>query len=123
MKKVKLILLVLFGFLLNNITGQTVTICNGKYSIKYHSSTTCRGLNNGRGGLSEVTLAKAVSIGRTPCLLCHPPTVSTNVNNQPSNQYRSEGQLVQCSATTKAGTQCKRMTRSSNGLCWQHGGN
>lgn len=30
---------------------------------------------------------------------------------------------VQCGATTKRGYQCKRMTRSSNGYCWQHGGN
>jgi endonuclease G len=29
---------------------------------------------------------------------------------------------VRCSATTKNGTQCSRMTYSTNGLCWQHGG-
>lgn len=27
---------------------------------------------------------------------------------------------VQCSATTKKGTQCKRMTTSLSGKCWQH---
>ena len=29
---------------------------------------------------------------------------------------------VQCSATTKKGKQCSRMTYSPNGKCWQHGG-
>jgi endonuclease G len=29
---------------------------------------------------------------------------------------------VQCSATTKKGKQCSRMTYSPNGRCWQHGG-
>lgn len=29
---------------------------------------------------------------------------------------------VQCSCLTKKGTRCTRMTRSPNGLCWQHGG-
>lgn len=27
-----------------------------------------------------------------------------------------------CSAMTRKGTRCKRMTKSSNGKCWQHGG-
>jgi endonuclease G len=30
---------------------------------------------------------------------------------------------VQCSEVTKSGTRCKRITKSSNGRCWQHGGN
>jgi len=30
---------------------------------------------------------------------------------------------VQCSGTTKKGSRCLRMTLSSNGRCWQHGGN
>jgi endonuclease G len=29
---------------------------------------------------------------------------------------------VRCSATTKNGSQCSRMTYSPNGKCWQHGG-
>jgi hypothetical protein len=29
---------------------------------------------------------------------------------------------VQCSAITKKGTRCTRMTKSPNGKCWQHGG-
>ena len=30
---------------------------------------------------------------------------------------------VRCSATTKKGARCSRMTHSPNGRCWQHGGN
>ena len=30
---------------------------------------------------------------------------------------------VRCSATTKKGSRCSRMTLSPNGRCWQHGGN
>ena len=29
----------------------------------------------------------------------------------------------QCNGTTKKGKQCSRTTTSSNGYCWQHGGN
>ena len=39
---------------------------------------------------------------------------------QSSSPKRSS--TVRCSATTKKGTQCSRMTFSANGKCWQHGG-
>lgn len=32
------------------------------------------------------------------------------------------GNAIQCSASTKSGTRCKRMTTSPNGKCYQHGG-
>ena len=35
----------------------------------------------------------------------------------------SDRPAVQCSGTTKAGARCKRMTKSENGRCYQHGGN
>lgn len=43
-----------------------------------------------------------------------------NSTVQPSTSKRSVS--VRCSATTKKGTQCSRMTYSPNGRCWQHGG-
>ena len=46
--------------------------------------------------------------------------VSQNSTVQPSSSKRSIS--VRCSATTKKGTQCSRMTYSPNGKCWQHGG-
>ncbi len=44
---------------------------------------------------------------------------SSTVQQQSTKRTTS----VRCSATTKKGTQCSRMTYSSNGKCWQHGGN
>ena len=40
-----------------------------------------------------------------------------------NRQSQSSSVSTQCSGTTKKGTRCKHMTRSSNGLCYQHGGN
>lgn len=126
MKKVHLILLLIFSFVLGNVSAQSVTICNGKYSKRYHTSADCSGLNNCKGGLSTVSLSDAVRMGRTPCQTCHPRTLSpgpnSNNNNNNNKIKNSEAVSVQCSATTKAGTRCKRMTKSPNGLCWQHGG-
>jgi hypothetical protein len=52
------------------------------------------------------------------------PTPPSAIEAKPSSNVESRRSYsVQCSATTKRGYQCKRMTRSSNGLCWQHGGN
>jgi len=47
-----------------------------------------------------------------------------NVKSQSgSSSPKREGASVQCSGITKAGAQCKRMTLSENGRCYQHGGN
>lgn len=46
-----------------------------------------------------------------------------NVKSQSgSSSPKREGASVQCSGITKAGAQCKRMTLSENGRCYQHGG-
>ena len=48
---------------------------------------------------------------------------STNVNSSdPSSERKSESksESVQCSGTTKKGSQCKRMVKSANGRCYQH---
>jgi endonuclease G len=46
-----------------------------------------------------------------------------NVKSQSgSSSPKREGTSVQCSGITKAGAQCKRMTLSENGRCYQHGG-
>ena len=36
---------------------------------------------------------------------------------------QTESTSVQCSGQTQAGARCKRMTKSPNGRCYQHGGN
>jgi len=47
-------------------------------------------------------------------------TQQQNNSVQPSSNRRAVS--VRCSAITRKGTQCSRMTYSPNGKCWQHGG-
>ena len=81
-------------------------------------------------------LSDAIAKGYESCSVCKPPTTvnsqtptQTKTTKQDSRNYSpptnqgTQSVLVQCSATTKAGTRCKRMTKSPNGKCWQHGGN
>ena len=58
MKKLYLLLLLVFSIVLGSVSAQSVTICNGKYSKRYHTSADCRGLNNCKGGLSRVSLSE-----------------------------------------------------------------
>ena len=106
-----------------NAFSQTVYIT--KSGKKYHIEN-CRYLNNSS---IEIDLSDAASKGYTPCKVCKPPS-SGNFNpsgGQESfdndNSYIVTEEKVQCTATTKSGNRCKRMTKSSNGKCWQHGGN
>lgn len=54
------------------------------------------------------------------CQSCWHWKASKTNNGSGSNQ--KTGTSVQCSGITKAGEQCKRMTLSENGRCYQHGG-
>lgn len=130
--KRKIVLLTLFlTFLVVNVFSQTVYIT--KTGAKYHSEG-CRYLSRSK---IAIDLADAIDKGYGACSVCKPPTkvssskatkakaTNTEVKsqiNQPTNSA-SQSISVQCSATTKAGTRCKRMTKSPNGKCWQHGGN
>lgn len=48
-------------------------------------------------------------------------TAGAQMDN-PGKKSERRDVAVQCSCLTKKGTRCTRMTRSPNGLCWQHGG-
>ena len=50
-------------------------------------------------------------------------TYIKNKTTEDKDQKLRLATAVQCSATTKAGARCKRMTKSPNGKCYQHGGN
>lgn len=51
--------------------SQTVYICGGKYSEKFHSHSNCSGLNNCKGGIySYSSQSAAQSAGYTHCKLC-----------------------------------------------------
>lgn len=129
MKKQLLLVTVIFSLLLSNVFSQTVYVTNtGK---KYHADG-CQYL---RKSQIAIDLQVAINKGYGACSKCSPPTnvstspqkvTPTSPNYQQKNNNNSNDKSsgsVQCSATTKAGTQCKRMTKSSNGMCWQHGGN
>ncbi|MNU52241.1 Nuclease precursor [compost metagenome] len=57
-------------------------------------------------------------IEQTLCIDCWSWGKTTETSTEPK-----ETVSVQCSATTQSNTRCKRMTKSQNGLCSQHGGN
>ncbi len=57
-------------------------------------------------------------IEQTVCINCWSWGKTTDTNAE-SKEIVS----VQCSASTQSNTRCKRMTKSQNGLCSQHGGN
>lgn len=124
--------------------AQTVYIT--KTGIKYHEGT-CRYLSRSKIAIS---LSDANARGYTACSVCKPPnsvkkntqqvqptqqrsntnntqnqsgqqkTDTTKVQKQNTQPIKTQTKLVQCSAITKAGTRCKRMTSNPNGRCWQH---
>lgn len=133
MKKHLLFLTLIFTLLIGNVFAQTVYVT--KTGKKYHADG-CRYLSKSSYSIS---LSDAKSKGYDACSVCKPSSSTksnstskaktapsqtknkvTQADNPPANQ---SSQSVQCSATTKAGNQCSRMTKSSNGKCWQHGGN
>jgi hypothetical protein len=115
------IVLVLAGLLLFlKVNSQTVYITNT--GEKYHRGT-CHYLSKSK---NAIELQEAINQGYGACKICKPPqTVSKKAEvkedkvSKPGNNATSS----QCSATTQKGSRCKRMTTSSNGKCWQHGGN
>jgi hypothetical protein len=120
MKKDFLLLLMFFIVGAGQAFSQTVYIT--KTGKKYHVQT-CRYLN--RSSI-PISLADARAAGYTPCSICDPPVKATSTNSESTDSRMTvpprRAISVQCSAKTKSGTRCKRMTKSPNGLCWQHGG-
>lgn len=80
MKKLVLLMSLIFVTFSNASTSASsfhstktdmVYICTGGYSKKYHSSSGCRGLDNCKGQIIEVSLYDAINkYGRTPCKIC-----------------------------------------------------
>jgi hypothetical protein len=127
MKRRILFLVLFLTFLAVNVFSQTVYIT--KTGAKYHSEG-CRYLSKSK---IAIDLSDAITKGYGACSVCKPATKlsnsttpNTNITEKevktPIKQTTNSGS-VQCSAATKAGSRCKRTTTSSNGRCWQHGGN
>ena len=51
-----------------------------------------------------------------------PSFLTDQTNSGKSAKHQHSLVSAQCAGITKRGKQCKRMTKSSNGFCWQHGG-
>jgi len=121
MKKKLLFLTLIFSLLMGNVFSQTVYVT--KTGKKYHTEN-CRYLHISSYSIS---LTDAKEKGYEACSVCKPFSTAPQTQKKEIENYNSStnrsSQSVQCSATTKAGSQCKRMTKSSNGKCWQHGGN
>jgi hypothetical protein len=120
------LLLLLIGLVLSPALAQTAYVT--KTGKKYHIET-CRYLSSSS---IPIDLSDAISKGYGACSVCNPnsnlKSGSTNYGIQKSLQNQTNypdsqiGQSSRCSATTKAGSQCSRVTKSPNGRCWQHGG-
>ena len=69
---------------------------------KYHTAD-CRYAKSAEA----IKLSQAKTEGKTACDLCKPNT-------------KTGEKQIRCSAKTKDGTQCKRMTTDASGKCYQH---
>ena len=108
----RLAVIVLF-FLSLNVVAQTSTLNKVVYTTetgsKYHLGT-CRYLSKSK---FQTTQSKAFASGYTACKVCKPGGTSSNS----SSKSFSDGR---CTATTKAGTRCKRSAAVGSSTCWQH---
>jgi hypothetical protein len=117
MKKLIAFLLIVFS---TSLLAQTVYVTNT--GEKYHTSG-CRYLAKSK---NAIDLSDAINQGYGACKICKPPqsvSKKSEVKEKKTADYNRNATSSQCTATTKKGSQCKRMTTSSNGKCWQHGGN
>jgi len=110
---IKFVLLFLLLCLSDIISAQTVYIT--KTGKKYHADD-CRYLSRSK---IETTLSQAMAGGYTACSVCDPPTTVTTPRQSETPSIRRT-ESTQCTASTKAGNRCKRMTTNANGRCFQH---
>lgn len=79
MKKILLILAFMVGAittsysdtLIAEASEQTVYICTGSSSKRYHKTNKCKGLRNCGGRIIAISKAEAEDMGRTPCQICY----------------------------------------------------
>ena len=112
-------LLILLALLLSGpVYAQTVYIT--RTGAKYHDDG-CRYLSRSK---IKTTLSEARENAYTLCSVCKPPTKVTsgtgqeNATTTPAPVRKATS--CQCTAKTKSGTRCSRMTTSASGKCWQH---
>lgn len=112
--------------LIGSLTIQAQTVYVTKTGEKYHKEN-CHYLKQSK---KSITLEKALEMGYKPCSVCKPAKTtktddSTKSNFSSSGSSSSSGSTkkataAQCTAKTKAGKRCKRMTKNASGRCYQH---
>ena len=119
--KVSKNIILTFFALLTICIANAQTVYITKTGAKYHKES-CSYLKYSKIAIS---LKDAQAKGYTACKVCKPGSGITKTEefinestHEKPNQNLSE--TVRCSATTQAGTQCKRMTSDPSGKCWQH---
>lgn len=98
-----------------NVHAQTVYITNT--GEKYHISS-CHYLRKSK---TAIELKDALAQGYAPCKVCKPPTQITEVKTE--TKQKGIKTTERCKVMTNTGNRCLNKTSSSNGKCWQHGGN
>lgn len=109
-KTAKVFLLFLLLAAAASLAAQNVYVT--KSGKKYHTES-CKSLSHSK---IEIALDKAIAAGYTACSVCKPAGASTKTQTTLIRQSSS----TQCTALTKAGSRCKRMTNNGNGRCYQH---
>jgi len=112
--------LLFFVLLYLPLMGQNVYTT--KSGEKYHKEA-CHYLKNSK---MEMDLSKAIEKGYTACKVCKP--TKTSISQGSANKIISSSNTLQktnvssqqCTSKTKAGKRCLRMTKNSNGRCYQH---
>ncbi len=51
--------------------GGSVYVCQSPGAKRFHCARSCRGLNNCKHTITQVSQAKAEGIGLTPCKMCY----------------------------------------------------
>lgn len=116
-------------------SSEAQTVYVTKTGAKYHRGD-CHYLKYSK---FPITLSNAEKQGYTPCSFCRPDIKDTaekdtepaidsaqqDAETTPPPPIRKAASrkattLSQCTARTKAGTRCKRMTTNANARCWQH---
>lgn len=83
---------------------------------KYHTDK-CHTVKNVSDRLS---LTDALKKRLEPCKICKPPVGIASSYGTGNKTTGGQGQTVQCTGLTKAGTRCKHKTSIGNGYCFQH---
>lgn len=126
MKKIALNLLVIglaFGISCSTETNNESTVFVTNTGNCYHEIS-CRYLGQ---SYVPISITRAIERGYDPCTSCHPITkpvsngdTERKIGRLPTPQNRRGSKSVRCSAITKKGLQCKRMTTNVSEKCFQH---